>query len=136
MAVFVPLTAVGDKAKVKILKVKKTYAYAKVEEILTPSPDRITPACPVYLKCGGCVFSHMTYEAEKEIKANHVKECFKRIGGVDPEFEPIIGGETDKRYRNKAQYPLSASLNAGFYAFHSHRVVPCNDCRLQPQEFS
>ena len=63
-------------------------AYAKVEKILTPSPHRITPECPVYLRCGGCVFSHMDYSAEAKIKADHVKECFKRIGSVEPEFEP------------------------------------------------
>ena len=138
MAIFVPATAVGDEITAHILKVKKSYAFAKVESVDKPSPDRIAPECPVYLKCGGCVFSHMTYEAEKEIKANHVRECFRRIGGVDPEFEPIIGGETDKRYRNKAQYPVAydnGEIKTGFYSPHSHRVIHCPDCLLQPEEF-
>ena len=138
MAIFVPATAVGDEITAHILKVKKNYAFAKVESVVNPSADRITPECPVYLKCGGCVFSHMTYEAEKEIKSNHVKECFRRIGGVEPEFEPIIGGETDKRYRNKAQYPVaydSGEVKMGFYSPHSHRVIHCPDCLLQPSEF-
>ena len=138
MAVFVPATAVGDEITAHILKVKKSYAFAKVESILTPSPDRIEPECPVYLKCGGCVFSHMTYEAEKKIKADHVAECFRRIGGVDPEFEPIIGAESDSRYRNKAQYPVAAEngeIKTGFYSPHSHRVIHCPDCLLQPAEF-
>lgn len=138
MAIFVPATAVGDEITAHILKVKKSYAFAKVDSIISPSDDRITPECPVYLKCGGCVFSHITYDAEKEIKSNHVKECFKRIGGVEPEFEPIIGGETDKRYRNKAQYPVSydnGEIKTGFYSAHSHRVIHCPDCLLQPVEF-
>lgn len=138
MAVFVPATAVGDEITAHILKVKKSYAFAKIESVDKPSPDRIAPECPVYLKCGGCVFSHMSYEAEKEIKANHVRECFRRIGGVDPEFEPIIGGETDKRYRNKAQYPVAyenGEIKTGFYSPHSHRVIHCPDCLLQPDEF-
>ncbi len=138
MAIFVPATAVGDEITAHILKVKKNYAFAKVESIVNPSADRITPECPVYLKCGGCVFSHMTYDAEKEIKSNHVKECFRRIGGVDPKFEPIIGGETDKRYRNKAQYPVAydnGEIKTGFYSPHSHRVIHCPDCLLQPSEF-
>ena len=138
MAIFVPATAVGDEITAHILKVKKNYAFAKVESIVTPSADRITPECPVYLKCGGCVFSHMAYDAEKEIKSNHVKECFRRIGGVDPVFEPIIGGETDKRYRNKAQYPVAfdnGEIKTGFYSPHSHRVIHCPDCLLQPSDF-
>ncbi len=138
MAVFVPATAVGDEITAHILKVKKTYAYAKVESVLTPSPDRIEAECPVYLKCGGCVFSHMDYAAEAKIKASHVAECFKRIGGVEPEFEPIIAAESDKRYRNKAQFPVSlenGEIKTGFYSSHSHRVIHCPDCLLQPKEF-
>ena len=139
MAIFVPATAIGDDITAHILKVKKNYAFAKVESVLEPSPDRIVPQCPVYLKCGGCVFSHMKYEAEKRIKAAHVAECFKRIGGVTPEFEPIIGAESDCRYRNKAQYPVSrenGEIKIGFYSPHSHRVVHCPDCLLQPEEFA
>ncbi len=139
MAIFVPATAVGDEITAHILKVKKNYAFAKVDEIISPSADRITPDCPVYLKCGGCVFSHMTYDAEKEIKSTHVKECFRRIGGVEPEFEPIIGGESDNRYRNKAQYPVAednGEIKTGFYSPHSHRVIHCPDCLLQPEEFN
>ena len=138
MAIFVPATAVGDEITAHILKVKKTYAFAKVESVITPSADRIEPECPVYLKCGGCVFSHMSYDAEKKIKADHVAECFKRIGGVNPEFEPIIGGDSDCRYRNKAQYPVAAEngeIKTGFYSPHSHRGVHCPDCLLQPEEF-
>ena len=139
MAVFVPATAVGDEITAHILKVKKSYAFAKAESIINPSDDRITPECPVYLRCGGCVFSHMSYNAEKEIKSGHVKECFRRIGGTEPEFEPIIGGEADKRYRNKAQYPVASDggeIKTGFYSPHSHRVIHCPDCLLQPEEFS
>ena len=81
----------------------------------------------------------MSYEAEAKLKADHVKECFKRIGGIEPEFEEIIAAESDKRYRNKAQYPVAIDGNeikTGFYSPHSHRVVHCPDCLLQPEEFS
>ena len=138
MAIFVPATAVGDEITAHILKVKKSYAFAKVESVLTPSSDRIKSECPVYLKCGGCVFSHMTYQAEADLKASHVAECFKRIGGVMPEFEPIIAADSDRRYRNKAQYPVAienGEIKTGFYSPHSHRVVHCPDCLLQPAEF-
>lgn len=138
MAIFVPATAVGDEIAAHILKVKKSYAFAKVESVITPSADRIAPECPVYLKCGGCVFSHMSYEAEAKLKAAHVAECFKRIGGVMPEFEPIIAAQSDKRYRNKAQFPVAlenGEIKTGFYSPHSHRVVHCPDCLLQPEEF-
>lgn len=80
----------------------------------------------------------MNYKAEAELKAAHVAECFKRIGGVEPEFEPVIAAESDKRYRNKAQFPVSydnGEIKTGFYSSHSHRVIHCPDCLLQPEEF-
>ena len=62
MVIFVPFSAIGDKLEVKILKVNKTYCYGKIERIITPSPDRVTPDCPVYTKCGGCSLRHISYE--------------------------------------------------------------------------
>lgn len=135
IVVFVPSAAVGDTLKVKILKVKKSYAFGKIEEIITPAKCRITPDCPVFLKCGGCALRHINYNAESEIKQNRVYETIKRIGGVDLAPKPIISATAPDRYRNKAQYPISAEGKAGFYAFHSHRIIPQTDCLLQPQEF-
>ena len=135
MAVFVPLTAVGDRAKVKILKTKKSYAYGKLLSLEKTSKSRIDNDCPQFKQCGGCVFRHISYEAECELKQKKVYENIKRIGGVDLAPQPIIFDAPD-RYRNKAQYPISADYTAGFYAFHSHRIIPCEDCRLQPKIFS
>ena len=134
MAIFVPLAAKGDRAKVKVLKVKKTYAYGKLIEIITPSKDRISNDCPAFQRCGGCVSRNISYTAELSEKSNRVYETVKRIGGIDLKPEPIIYG-ADMRYRNKAQYPLDSLGNAGFYSFHSHRVIPCGDCLLQPEIF-
>ncbi len=135
MAVFVPLTAVGDRAKIKILRPKKSYAYGKLISLVKPSKDRTQNDCPCFNQCGGCVYRHISYEAEKSLKENKVYENIKRIGGVDMKPQPIIADKPD-RYRNKAQYPISESGKVGFYAFHSHRIIPCEDCLLQPEIFS
>ncbi|MDE6501483.1 MAG: 23S rRNA (uracil(1939)-C(5))-methyltransferase RlmD [Ruminococcus sp.] len=138
MAVFVPDTATGDIVKIKIVKVLKSYAYGIVDEIITPSPDRIIADCPVYKKCGGCTFRHIDYKAECRIKDNIVKDAFRRIGGLNPEFEEFIGAEKTSRYRNKAQYPLTSvdgKAVCGFYAERTHRVIPVSDCLLQPEVF-
>lgn len=134
MAVFVPLTAVGDRVKVKALKVKKTYAYGKLIEILNPSGDRIENDCPVFNKCGGCAYRHISYSAESKLKENKVYEAIKRIGGIDLKPQKILTGDS-YLYRNKAQYPINCEGEAGFYAFHSHRIIPCKKCLLQPEIF-
>ncbi len=136
MAVFVPLTAVGDKAKVLILKVKKNYAYGKLVELLEESVDRIENDCSVFTRCGGCVSRHISYEKECEIKENHVKNCINRIGKIDLLPQKIIPAVKSAGYRNKAQYPVSQQGKVGFFATHSHRVIECDNCLLQPKEFS
>ena len=140
MVIFVPFSAIGDKLEVKILKVNKTYCYSKIERIITPSPDRVTPDCPVYTRCGGCSLRHISYEAQLRAKEQFVKDAFTRIGGLSPEFLPIIRNTNIYGYRNKLQIPIGTdkdgNLIAGFYAFHSHRIVPCEKCLLQPDIFS
>ena len=138
MAVFVPLTAVGDTVAVKIVKVNKNYAYGIIDKILIPSKDRIESNCEVFTKCGGCTFRHISYEAELATKDKLVRVAFIRIGKVNPEFEPILPCENRDFYRNKVQYTV-AELNGkavcGFYSRRSHRVVPFTSCRLQYEIF-
>lgn len=135
LAVFVPLTAVGDTAEVKILKVKKNYCFGKLEKLIKPSASRINQDCSVFNKCGGCVTRHVSYEAECEIKQNKVYSAIKRIGGIDLSPNPIVPAVKTQRYRNKAQYPVSQNKKVGFFAKHSHRIIECNSCLLQPEIF-
>ena len=139
MAVFVPSAAVGDLIDCRIVKVLKSYAFGIIDKIITPSADRADRGCGVSKKCGGCVFRHISYQAELKIKDKAVRDAFKRIGGLDIAFEDILGCESPDRYRNKAQYPVSMENGravCGFYAQRSHRVIECADCMLQPEVFS
>ena len=139
IAVFVPFSAVGDKLSVKIVKTQKTYAYGIIDKIIVPSDDRIEIDCPVFKKCGGCSLRHISYKSELSVKDNMVRNAFKRIGGVEPIFEEILGCDETDYYRNKAQYPVSkidGKAVFGFYAQRSHRVIPFADCRLQPEIFA
>ena len=135
MAVFVPCTAVGDKVRVLVLKVKKSYAFGKLLRVISPSPDRTENDCPSFNRCGGCVYRHISYEAECRIKKTKVYEAVKRIGGIDLKPKEIIKSVFPHRYRNKAQYPVAEDGTLGFYSFHSHRIAPLNGCALQPEIF-
>lgn len=138
-AIFVENTAVGDEILCHIIKAKKTYAIGKIGKIIKPSKMRIEPECDCFKSCGGCSFAHIKYEEELSLKEQKVKDAFQRIGGLTPEFAPIISSPETKRYRNKAQYPVKREngiLNIGFYAKKSHRVIDGGDCLLQPKEFT
>lgn len=139
IAVFVPFTAVGDSISCRIVKVLKSYAYGRVEAILSPSPDRAENDCPVYGRCGGCCFRHISYEAELRAKEGFVRDAFQRIGGLSPELLPICGSEAVSGYRNKLQMPLAkqdGKTVCGFFSERSHRVIPTERCMLQPKLFS
>lgn len=139
LAVFVPMSAVGDRLSVRILKVKKTLAYGKIEGIIKPSQDRIDSVCTVSRLCGGCVYNHISYEAELSYKEKRVADAISRIGGITTKINPIVGGEKPCRYRNKAQIPVGLGIDGkvamGFFSRHSHRIVDSMDCMLQPEVF-
>lgn len=137
--VFVPYSAVGDRLRLRIVKLQKSFAYGKIEELLSPGPNRMEPGCPVYQKCGGCAFRHISYEQELEHKAQFVADALQRIGGLSVELRPIVGSPLVEGYRNKAQIPFAwdnGQVAAGFYAKRSHRVIPWAHCALQPELFA
>jgi 23S rRNA (uracil1939-C5)-methyltransferase len=146
-AVFVAETIPGDKAKVKLTKVKRNYAEGIVIELLTPSADRQDNFCEHATECGGCPLAGMTYESQLALKQRQVSERIKRLGGVDnPLIRPILGMKEPTGYRNKVTLPVSTGGNrkikggiieslgepaVGFYKVRSHEVVNCDDCQLQ-----
>jgi len=136
-AVFVPLTAPGDIAEVRIVKPMKSYAFGRVERLLAPGPDRIRQDCPVAGPCGGCGLRHIRYEAECAAKTQFVRDAFARIGKLDVPVREVLAAPAADRYRNKVQLPVGTDENGhivtGFFAGRSHRIVACADCRLQPE---
>ena len=135
-AVFVPGTAPGDEARVRIVKDCGRYAFGILDELLTPSPDRIPVDCPVAGPCGGCSLRHLDYAAELRAKQESVLDAFRRIGGLEVPVLDILPSPDADRYRNKVQFPVGVDKNGapciGFYAGRTHRIVPCPDCKLQP----
>ena len=135
-AVFVPGTAPGDEARVRIVKDCGRYAFGILDELLTPSPDRIPVDCPVAGPCGGCSLRHLDYAAELRAKQESVLDAFRRIGGLEVPVLDILPSPDVDRYRNKVQFPVGVDKNGvpciGFYAGRTHRIVPCPDCKLQP----
>ncbi len=137
LAVFVRGAAVGDVVEAIVIKMAKNYAVGKLTKVITPSKDRIENDCPAFPRCGGCVYRHIDYTAEAALKRQRVADCLKRIGGLDFCPDETQCGQ-DFGYRNKAQYPVGGSadeLLVGFYANHSHRIISCTDCKLQPPIF-
>ncbi len=140
---FVKDAVTGDVVDARVVKVKKSYGYARVERITAPSPFRVDPVCPHARQCGGCQLQALSYDEQLKFKQGKVRNSLIRIGGFEPSFidgimEPVVGMEEPLRYRNKSQYPIGTDKNgdpvAGFYAGRTHDIIPCTDCMLGPSE--
>lgn len=140
---FVKDTIPGDQVTAKVMKTKKTYGYARLNQIITPSADRVEPVCPHYKACGGCQLQAMSYERQLAFKHNKVYNNLLRIGGVEVEvldrtMEPVVGMEEPLHYRNKAQYPVGRSKDGevitGFYAGRTHSIIANTQCYLGVKE--
>ncbi len=136
-AIFVPGTAPGDVIACRIVKPMKSYAFGRMERLIVPGPGRIPSDCPVCTPCGGCGLRHMSYEAECAAKTGFVQDAFTRLGHFDQQVLPVLPSPLSERYRNKVQLPVGLDEAGhpvtGFYAGRSHRIVPCSDCKLQPE---
>lgn len=139
LAVFVDGTAPGDEITAHIIKVKKNYAIGKVQKFHKKSKMRIESDCDVDARCGGCAYRHIRYADELAIKKQSVNDAMQRIGGIELECEDILCIEKPEYYRNKAQIPVGLAADGkvitGFYSKKSHRIVDCEQCRLQQKDF-
>ena len=134
--VFVKDALIGDKVRIKIIKAKKNYGYGRLMEIITPSPYRVKPPCPVARACGGCQIMHLDYKEQLRFKENKVHNLLERVGGLkDFQMLPILGMKEPYYYRNKAQFPVGKNKDGrivmGFYAGRTHSIVDTRHCYIQ-----
>lgn len=135
--VFIEGALKGETVKAKIIKVKKSFAYGKLIEIIEPSPERCEPQCGVYKRCGGCRIQHTTYKEQLSFKWERVKDCIGRIGKLDESLVKFpLGMEEPWRYRNKVQLPIglvNGELKIGFFAPRSHEIIDMETCLIQDE---
>ena len=137
--VFVRGAVSGDRVRAKLIKINKSFAVAKLLEITEPSKDRMSESfCSAPLSCGGCVYRHITYERELELKRSYVQAEFIKAGLPDVKVLPVLSTGRVNGYRNKAQYPVAkgkSGVYAGFYAAKTHNITPAESCAIQNPKF-
>ncbi|MCB5952283.1 23S rRNA (uracil(1939)-C(5))-methyltransferase RlmD [Enterococcus sp. BWT-B8] len=135
--VFVPNALPNEQVSIKITKINPRFIEGQLLKINTPSPNRITPPCPVYETCGGCQLQHLNYSAQLEFKRDLLKQAlakFKPDNYQQYELRKTIGMENPWNYRNKAQFQLRQKdgvIEAGLYQPNSHNLVPIENCLVQ-----
>lgn len=132
--VFIRGALPGERIRAKIIAVKPRFDVALLEKVLSPSPNRVAPVCPLFNKCGGCDLQHLSYEAELKFKRSLVEETFNKVGGLTVVSEDVEPSPEPLRYRNKLSLPVRLSrgeTQVGLFAKNSHRIVETDDCLLQ-----
>ena len=127
-----------DKVKIKITKVNKNYANAKIIQIIEESPYRIKPFCPLQKVCGACQLQFIDYDYQLKVKKQIVEETIKNIGNLDIVIQEVVPSPEIKNYRHKIQYPISETKNskrilAGYYKPGTHEIVNIKYCPIQPE---
>lgn len=133
--VFVPFTAAGDKVRVEITEERKRYLRGVPLDILEPGPERRTPPCPLFGRCGGCDYQHLSPGEQLSVKERQVREVFQRIGRVpDPPVLPIVPSPEVFHYRGKGEYHLRRGKDGtpalGFMDVRGGTVIPVFRCLL------
>ena len=136
--VFVDGACPDDIVKIKLAKVHKTYANAKVLEVIKPSKHRIEPFCPMQKVCGACQMQFIDYDYQIILKQKTTQDTIKSIYGEEIKIPKPIKSPQIKNYRCKIQYPVSQKDNsdrifAGYYKPASHEIVNIKYCPIQPE---
>lgn len=138
--VFIERSAPGDQVAASVYDVRKSFALAKIDQILESSQNRVEAPCDVYDRCGGCQWQHIDYQAQLKFKQDLVVQTLTRIGDLDKSIiEETVGTSNQMRYRNKVQFPVAfnkdkRTLEAGYYERNSHVLVNINECPVQPED--
>ena len=136
--IFVENASPEDELKVKVTKVSKNYANAKILEIIKPSPHRVEPFCALQKVCGACQLQFIDYDYQLELKRRMVEDAMRSIGGFDIDIHKTVSSPEIIAYRHKVQYPVSQTkvsrrILAGYYKPSTHEIVNIKHCPIQPR---
>ncbi len=133
-AVFIPLTAPGDRIRCRIIRDKGRYAEAEMEDLLTPAPVRRMPPCPVFGTCGGCQWQHLPYPEQCRWKERIFSELLRRQAGITaPPLLPAAPATEEWHYRSRVQFKCRQTESGfvmGFYRRGSHFVIDVPHCPI------
>jgi 23S rRNA (uracil1939-C5)-methyltransferase len=133
-AVFVPFTAAGDRARVRITEVERNYARAVIEELIDASPVRRQPPCRYFGACGGCQLQHLNYRAQLETKVAFVVESLRRLGRIEWDREIEIRFDAEFGYRSRAEIKVgrdnSGQAHVGYFRSGTQDLCEVDDCAI------
>jgi 23S rRNA (uracil1939-C5)-methyltransferase len=137
LVVFVAGGAPDERVRVKITEKNKNFARADIVDIIASSSSRVEPPCPIFGRCGGCQWQHISYPSQLEQKQKMVRSLISKMNpGLNPDvFKPIMASPSPWNYRNRIQLHIENGL-AGFFETSSHRHVAASECLISDKELN
>ena len=136
--IFIPGAIKGERCKILIVKVNKTFAFGKLLEVCTKSKYRVEVDCATYKRCGGCSLRHIQYEETLKLKRDMVQNLVTKTLNTKINVKDTIGMQEPFHYRNKLQYPVGYDKTnkpvMGVYANRTHEIIPVESCLIQNKE--
>lgn len=129
--IFVKGLIIDEEAEIRIINMKKSFGYGKLEKLISVNENRSTPKCKLANKCGGCHIQHMKVNQQGKFKTDIVKELMQRIAKRDIKVNNIIDCTSHYYYRNKVQIPIGyehGEVIMGFYRTHSNQIIDMDEC--------
>ena len=129
---FVPFSLEGEEVDAQIVEEKPGFARARIEHVVSPSPDRIEPGCPYFLRCGGCQYQHGSYEHQVKAKAGILIETLRRTAKFELPCELQVHSSPEWNYRNRTRLKVNTTpeFALGYYKFRSHELLPVERCPI------
>lgn len=134
----VDLAAPGDRVRVRIDREQGRTGFGSIMEMLEPSPVRVEPPHPAFIRCGGCDFQHLTYEAQLAAKVGIVEDCLRRIARVEPPGSiSIVPSPQVWNYRARVEWQHDAATGRiGYFEANSHTVCDVEQCPMTAPELN
>ena len=120
----------GETVHAAIQETRTTFARAEVVQVITASPHRVKPPCPLFSRCGGCQLMHLAYPQQLEAKRKRVVDALERIGKLKSEVLPCLSSPQPLGYRNKIQLPVGPNNQLGLYSRNTHNLVEIEQCLI------
>jgi 23S rRNA (uracil1939-C5)-methyltransferase len=130
--VFLPYVLPGEQVDANLIQSRSGFSRAKLNAVLTPSPDRVTPECPYFGQCGGCEYQHINYEAQLGYKVEILRETLRRTAKLQLEIEVQTHSSQPWQYRNRTRLHIrhSPEFVLGYFRGNSHELMTVELCPI------
>ncbi len=130
--VFVPFVIPGETVAATVTESRSGFARARLDEVLTPSANRVVPSCPYFGKCGGCQYQHIDYPSQLRFKTEILRETLRRTAKLELDQEIQVHASEPWNYRNRTRVRLQhdPAFALGYFETNSHKLLAVESCPI------